>query len=51
MILSSKDPKHLRQLLSLFINEVETKGVMVQRAEILNKEDIEKLFAKLYKGV
>ena len=33
-----------------FIQEVERKGAMVQRAELLGFDDINKIFSKLYKG-
>lgn len=49
-IISGKNVDSLEIGINGFIQEVERKGAMVQRAELLGFDDINKIFSKLYKG-
>lgn len=49
-IISGKNMDALEIAINGFIQEVERKGAMAQRAELLEFDDINKIFSKLYKG-
>lgn len=49
-IISGKNMDALEIAINGFIQEVEHKGAMAQRAELLGFDDVNKIFSKLYKG-